>query len=160
MTIQPPITHIWFYSTRTPYRQFSNFYVSPFVLNNKSYKTVEHYFQSQKFIGTDHEEILRNAVTATDVKRLGRQRKRPLRPDWESCKENIMYTAVEAKILQNSEIKDLLLSTEDKILCEHTNKDKEWADGNDPCWAPQSTYGKNKLGIILMKLRDQLYQVQ
>lgn len=44
---------ILFYSSGDPeYFYLSNFYPSPFKLNGHIYKTNEHYFQSQKFVGT------------------------------------------------------------------------------------------------------------
>jgi predicted NAD-dependent protein-ADP-ribosyltransferase YbiA (DUF1768 family) len=32
---------------------FSNFFPSPFTVDNKCYPTAEHYYQSKKFTGTD-----------------------------------------------------------------------------------------------------------
>ena len=43
------------------YGVLSNFYKSPIKINDHTYPTVEHYFQSQKFPGTRHEKDIRNA---------------------------------------------------------------------------------------------------
>ncbi len=40
---------IKFYGKDKPYGFLSNFYPSPFSINKKLYKTVEHYFQSKKY---------------------------------------------------------------------------------------------------------------
>jgi len=51
---------------------FSNFSQYGFVLNGIEYKTVEHYFQSQKFMGTEHEKQIIAAPTAFNAAKLGR----------------------------------------------------------------------------------------
>lgn len=45
-------------------------------------------------------------------------------------------------------MKEILLSTGNAILVEHTEKDNYWGDGGDGS-------GKNRLGKILMKVRDE-----
>jgi predicted NAD-dependent protein-ADP-ribosyltransferase YbiA (DUF1768 family) len=42
-----------------------------------------------------------------------------------------------------------LLATGDAILIEHTRNDDYWADGGDGS-------GKNKLGLLLMQVREEL----
>jgi ribA/ribD-fused uncharacterized protein len=60
-----------------------------------------------------------------------------------------MYNGLKAKFTQNEKIKRLLLSTQDKILIEDTNSDYYWGCGKNKT-------GKNMLGILLMKLREEL----
>ena len=81
--------------------------------------------------------------------RLGRSRKKPLRKDWESSKENVMREALRAKFTQHLDLRALLLSTGDEIIVEHTQNDDYWGDGGDGS-------GKNRLGILLMELREKL----
>ena len=50
---------IEFYKTKDPYGEFSNFSHHPIVVNGKAWPTTEHYFQAQKFAGTEHEEDVR-----------------------------------------------------------------------------------------------------
>lgn len=80
---------------------------------------------------------------------LGRDRKQKIRRDWESAKDNVMRKAVLAKFSQHDELKQLLLSTGDAKLIEHTENDDYWGDGGDG-------KGKNKLGQILMSVRKEL----
>src|SRR5437016_5030863 len=47
---------IRFYSTKGDYGCFSNFYRASIFLAGKRWSTTEHYFQAQKFAGTEHEE--------------------------------------------------------------------------------------------------------
>ena len=60
-----------------------------------------------------------------------------------------MRDALRAKFAQNPELKSLLLSTGDSVLVEHTTNDCYWADGGDGS-------GKNRLGQLLVELREQL----
>lgn len=79
--------------------------------------------------------------------RLGRSRAQPLRPDWEQVKDDLMKTALLAKFRQNDDIRRILLSTGDAHLIEHTKNDSYWGDGGDGT-------GKNKLGLLLMEVRE------
>ena len=81
--------------------------------------------------------------------RMGRNRKLPLRRDWESVKDNVMREALRAKFTQHPQLQSLLLETGDAVLVEHTTNDGYWADGGDGT-------GKNRLGILLMELRAAL----
>jgi ribA/ribD-fused uncharacterized protein len=138
-----------FYSTKDAYGCFSNFVAYPFELKGKVWKTSEHYFQAQKFAGTEHEEELRLASSPMVVARMGRSRQRPLRKDWEIVKDDIMREALKAKFTQNADLKKILLETGDAVLVEHTKNDRYWGDGGDGS-------GRNMLGILLMELREQL----
>lgn len=81
--------------------------------------------------------------------RMGRDRRRPLRNDWETVKEDIMREALRAKIGQHADVRELLLSTADAVLVEHTGNDRYWGDGGDGT-------GRNRLGQLLMELREVL----
>lgn len=94
------------------------------------------------------QRILEIAITAVnDIKVIDRSR--PLRKDWEEVKDKIMLEVVMAKFSQYNDIRELLLSTGDSELIEHTSNDSYWADGGDGS-------GKNMLGITLMIVRDLL----
>ena len=81
--------------------------------------------------------------------RMGRDRKKPLRRDWESVKDSIMRKAVRAKFTQHDDIRQILLSTGDARIVEHTENDSYWGDGGDG-------KGRNMLGRILMEIREEL----
>ncbi|AUX39714.1 hypothetical protein SOCE26_011090 [Sorangium cellulosum] len=142
-----PVIH--FYRAGDAYGVFSNFSRHPVTLKGKSWPTSEHYFQAQKFPGTDHEEEIRNAPGPGEAARMGRQRSRPLRPDWEQVKDDLMREVVLAKFTQHEELRRILLDTGDAELVEHTTNDAYWADGGDGS-------GRNMLGKILMEVREQL----
>ena len=115
----------------------------------KTWPTSEHYFQAQKFAGTPDEEEVRLAKSPMIAARMGRSRKRPLRKDWESVKDSIMHEAVLAKFTQHADLREILLGTGDAKIVEHTENDGYWGDGGDGS-------GRNKLGQILMDLREVL----
>jgi len=140
---------IKFYRTGDAYGEFSNFASFPIQLKGVEWPTVEHYFQAQKFVGTVHEEEVRLAESPMTAAKMGRQRSRPLRNDWESVKDDIMREAVLAKFQQHPDLLNLLLSTGDADIIEHTTNDAYWGDGGDGS-------GKNMLGRILMEVRDRL----
>ncbi len=143
------MSEILFYRVSEPYGEFSNFSPHPIKMKGKQWPTVEHYFQGQKFAGTEHEEEVRRAKSPMIAARLGRSRQRPLRSDWESAKDSIMKEALVAKFTQHPELRSLLQNTGDAILVEHTTNDRYWGDGGDGT-------GRNRLGILLMEVRTQL----
>ena len=138
-----------FYSVSGDYGCFSNFSPHPITLKGKTWPTSEHYFQSQKFAGTSDEEEVRQAGSPMVAARMGRSRKRPLRQDWEAVKDSIMHEAVLAKFTQHADLRGVLLATGDATIVEHTSNDAYWGDGGDGG-------GRNKLGQILMRVREEL----
>jgi len=142
-------TVINFYSTSDEFGCFSNFAAYPISLQGKVWPTSEHYFQAQKFVGTERAEEIRQANSPMIAARMGRSRKHPLRKDWEAVKDALMLEAVLAKFTQHDDLREILLGTGQARLVEHTTNDSYWADGGDGS-------GKNMLGMILMKVRDQL----
>lgn len=140
---------IHFYRVSEPYGEFSNFSPHPFELKGRIWPTVEHYFQAQKFAGTEHEELVRLTKSPMVAARMGRSRERPLRQDWETAKEDIMREALMAKFTRHPALRSLLLGTADAEIIEHTTNDRYWGDGGDG-------NGKNRLGQLLMEVREQL----
>jgi ribA/ribD-fused uncharacterized protein len=142
-----------FYSTTGEYGCFSNFSRYPVFLRGKKWPTTEHFFQAMKFQSTPHEEKVRLCKTPRQAADMGRDRKLPLRRDWESAKDGVMLEAVRAKFTQHDDLKEILLGTGEAKLVEHTEKDSYWGDGGDGS-------GRNMLGLILMRVRDELREGQ
>ena len=138
-----------FYSVKDEYGVFSNFAAFPIKVKGKRWPTSEHYFQAQKFQNSVHQNEIRKAKSPMIAARLGRDRKKKLRRDWESAKDDVMREAVTAKFTQHGELRDILLATGNAKLVEHTCNDAYWGDGGDGS-------GKNMLGRILMEVRDRL----
>lgn len=141
---------IEFSSKSASYREFSNFYLAPFTLDGHSWPTVEHYFQAQKFIGDpDLQERIRLAVTPESAKRLGRTQTLSFRDDWEEFKEDIMLRALTAKFSQNPSLAILLKETGSATLKERAFWDSYWGTG-------RTGLGKNRMGVLLEKVRESL----
>ena len=138
-----------FYRHWGEYGCFSNFAPYPIEINGKVWPTSEHYFQGQKFVGTRHEEEIRLAESPNKAARMGGNRNKPLRSNWESVKDSIMREAVAAKFRQYADIREVLMATKNATLVEHTVNDSYWGDGGDGT-------GKNMLGKILMEVREEL----
>jgi len=138
-----------FYLVDDAYGAFSNFASYPILLDDKLWPTTEHYFQAQKFVGTEHEEQIRLELSPMKAARMGRDRKRPLRQDWDTIKDDAMRTALMAKFTQYLELRSLLLETGNATIVEHTENDSYWGDGGDGT-------GLNMLGIMLMEIRVKL----
>lgn len=140
---------IYFYKINEEYGCFSNFSHHGFELDGKWWMTSEHYFQAQKFYGTEYAEIIRLLDNPMKAAEMGRNRSLPLRKDWEQVKDDIMRKAVYAKFSQNTELKDILVETGEELLVEKTSNDYYWGCGT-------TENGKNMLGLILMEVREQL----
>jgi ribA/ribD-fused uncharacterized protein len=70
-----------------------------------------------------------------------------------------MYEAVYAKFSSNPILKDKLLNTGHDILAEASPWDKKWGTGygiDSPNAYNPEKWGKNWLGLILMRVRDEL----
>jgi ribA/ribD-fused uncharacterized protein len=152
----PSSEPLLFYSTKDAYGCFSNFsrhpvhlplYGSPAGSEVTPWPTTEHYFQAMKFVPhADHIEAVRRAAGGMEAAKCGRERSRPLRPDWDAVKDDVMYVAVTAKFTQQADLRAVLLETGTRTIVEHTANDRYWADGGDGT-------GKNMLGQLLMRVR-------
>ncbi len=142
---------IKFYSEDANYGEFSNFAPYAIKLKNKIWATTEHYFQAQKFEKQTYQDKIRNAESPMMAAQLGRSRKERILKNWDNIKLNVMYDAVKAKFTQYPELTQLLLDTKEAKIIEHTENDDYWGDGGDG-------KGKNMLGKILMKIREELQQ--
>ena len=69
--------------------------------------------------------------------------------NWDDKKDNVMFEALRAKFTQHPELGQMLRDTGNAKIIEHTENDAYWGDGGDG-------KGKNKLGKILMKVREEL----
>lgn len=142
---------LFYRANETPYGVFSNFDTRhPITVFGTKWETTEHAFQAMKFWGTDPEWFffIKEANGPALAAKLGRDRTKKLRPDWERVKEDIMYQVVEAKFTQYPELGQLLVETGDAEIIEHTSNDSFWADGGDGS-------GQNVLGQILMMIRSE-----
>jgi ribA/ribD-fused uncharacterized protein len=143
------VAKILFYAVADDYGAFSNFAPYPITLDGKRWPTSEHYFQAQKFEDPTVREAIRRVKSPMEAARTGRDRKHRLRRDWDSARVGIMREALRAKFTQHEDVRELLLSTGDATIVEHTERDDYWGEGGDGS-------GANMLGRLLMELREEL----
>ena len=140
---------ILFYDKDQPYYEFTNFAYYPIIVDEQLFRTSEHYFWSQKLVGTPYEKYVSQLPTPKDAFEFSHQPHVAswVRGDWQRVKEDVMYKALYHKFSQYQELKELLLKTGDRKLVEHSPYDSYWGGGPDG-------KGLNRLGVLLMKLRD------
>lgn len=136
---------------RGKYLFLSNFYEgNEFIYKDCRFTNTEAAFHSQKDPSRIKEFEMERP---SQSKKFGRRVR--LRKDWEQVKDQIMYDVCYAKFTQDPELLRKLLDTGNVELVEGNNH-------RDRCWG--MTYdlnlhkyvGDNRLGIVLMKLRDDL----
>ena len=86
-------------------------------------------------------------MQAKDAKAAGK--KIALREDWDAVKDDVMYRVCKEKFMQSRKLKAWLLATSNAELEEGNT----WGD----CyWGVCRGIGRNKLGRILMRVREDL----
>lgn len=133
-------------SFRGEYGWLSNFFTTYIDYDGFTYKNAEAAFQAQKTL----DPIVRTSFTrmsGAEAKRQGRRV--DLRPDWDQVKDRIMLEIVAAKFDQNRELAEKLIATGSRDIVEGN-------DWNDTYWGVCRGRGQNKLGRILMAVREKL----
>ena len=133
-------------SYRDEYFFLSNFYAAPVFYDGLIYQNNEAAFQAQKCIEKKDREAF-TTMNPSEAKHVGR--KVDLRKDWEKVKVSLMSEIVRAKFEQNPELADKLLATGETYL-------EEGNTWGDRIWGTVNGQGANRLGIILMEIREEL----
>ncbi len=131
---------------RGDYYFLSNFFEADVYFGGIVYCNNEAAFQAQKSL-YNVDRMRFATLNPSEAKRLGRRI--ALRDDWEYVKTDIMYEICKAKFSQNPELKAKLIATGDK----HLEEGNTWGD---KIWGTVDGVGENRLGKILMKVRDEL----
>ena len=131
---------------KSEHRFLSNFWPAVVTLDDMEFPTVEHAYVAAKTLDLEKRAEIQKVSTAGQVKRLGRSIE--LRPDWDDVKLEVMEDLVRQKF-QHPELAELLIATGDQELVEGNT----WGD---TFWGVCFDVGENHLGLILMKVRDEL----
>ena len=139
-----------FYDPEEENGYLANFSNHGFYLEGRYWKSVEHYFQANKFIHRDdlRDKIARSCSPA-DAKMIAANLSRLRRPDWYSVREEVMYKAMTAKFEQHPCLRKRLLGTDEMAIEEASPIDTFWGVGADGS-------GENHAGQLLMRLRAEL----
>lgn len=142
---------IYFYNTNEPYYEFTNFFGSQVYVDGIIWPTSEHYYQSMKFTNNS---TLRNTILEAATPRgaftIAQNNAAFVDKDWKQRRLDTMIKVVWLKFNQHDDLKELLLTTDKKILVENAGK-------NDAFYGAGGDYkGQNWLGCILMAVRNRL----
>jgi len=137
-------------SNNDPYGEFSNFYPCVLIVDGVEYSSVEHYYQSKKFKGTEFEEQVRMQSSPMKAKKLAysEEAKKYFDVKWDEHKLVVMGRGLYHKFIIER-FKNLLLSTGSSEIIEYSDKDYYWGRGRDGA-------GYNMMGKLLMELRERL----
>lgn len=155
---------IEFYDKQRSYYELTNFYENyrhgnliPIHYQGQDYKTSEHAFQYTKFNYSNHNaqtvanKIL-NAATARDAFKIAQKNQGLIHRNWTNMKDNVMYEVVKSKFTTSSRhLRNVLLGTGNAYLVETSPYDGYWGYGHNK-------QGENKLGKILMRVREEIKQ--
>lgn len=126
---------------------------SPFAVryDGDLYPTAEAAYQAQKFLYAhpEIEEQIRHAASPHKAKQIAEEHRDLCRPDWDELKLLIMEDILRGKLQQHPYVRKKLLETGNMPIVEDSPKDSFWGIGFDRT-------GRNELGKIWMKLRDEL----
>lgn len=142
---------------------FSQWYDSPFVEGNTKFQTAEHYMMHAKALLFDDlaaaTKVL-SAKTPGEAKAIGREIQAFNEKQWLEARFEIVVNANLAKFSHNSELRQFLINTGDRVLVEASPVDKIWgiglAKGDPLADSPSDWQGLNLLGYALMEVRFQL----
>jgi len=130
---------------RNRYYFLSNMYPCTIQFDELVYNSSECLFQALKCLSkSDRSKFV--GIDGYTAKGIGKKVK--LRPNWDDIKVDIMYCVIKMKFEQNYDLRLKLLATKN----EHLEEANCWGDD---FWGTVNGYGRNELGKILMKVRQE-----
>lgn len=141
----------------------SQWHPSPFVVDGLYYCCAEQFMMAEKACMFGDEKVWTEIMASHNpaaIKKLGRRVRNFNAYVWDRNNRDVVRKANLAKFSQNPKLRDFLLATGDRILVEASPYDTIWgiglgADSPDAC-RPERWRGENRLGFILMDVRDSL----
>lgn len=132
-----------------PFLPFDNFSAHQIEIWGRMFPTVEHAFQWKKF-EVSNPDVSAQIIAAKSpwaVKQISSTAANR-RPDWDDVKVGIMEELLRAKVAQHEDVRNMLLESRQKNIIENSPVDDFWGIGRDGS-------GKNMVGVLLMKIRDE-----
>lgn len=141
--------------------RLSNFHPCQFSIDGTVYNCNEQFYcakMADTFNDPTSKDKIMNECNPGRQKDLARSIKNFDKKTWDSVKEGVMRTGLEAKFSQNDNLKRYLLSTRGKLIAESTHNDSLWGNGvnfyNKEALDPSTWTGRSLLGKLLMEIRD------
>lgn len=141
----------------------SQWWEAPFLVDNASYKTAEHYMMAQKAKLFNDDSAYHKIITCktpAEAKKIGREVLNFDQSIWEAERFSIVKKANHHKFNQNPLLKEFLINTKNRVLVEASPVDSIWGVGMDKhnpnVLNPKKWKGLNLLGFALMEVRDGL----
>ncbi len=140
---------------------FSQWYDTPFLVDNIEYKTSEHWMMACKARLFNDMELFDKIIKSNkpgEAKELGRQIRNFDAAEWDNKKYEIVKDGNIHKFTQNKKLRDYLINTGERVLVEASPIDSIWGIGLDSnsngIENPYTWQGLNLLGFALMEVRD------
>lgn len=121
----------------------------PFVLEDETWPTAEHYFQASIVASPAMANKIRQADSGEQAYELGKPWYRRKRKDWKSVRRVLMTRALYTKAMAHPEVKRALLETGEQMIVETSLYDHYWGIARDQ-------RGENTLGKVWMAVRDKI----
>ncbi len=131
---------------RGEYRFLSNFCPARVTWGDEIYRTIEHAYQAAKTLDLGERRRVREAATPGDARRIGRTVTQDL--NWIDYRLSVMYLLLVQKF-SHPPFRQLLLDTHPRRLIEGNT----WGD---TFWGICNGAGLNHLGLLLMRVRNEL----
>jgi len=142
---------------------FSQWWVSPFVVDGITYRTAEHWMMAKKAELFKDNEIFEKIIqvnSPAEAKKLGREVRNYKDELWLASRYEIVKQGNLHKFYQNPDLRLFLINTKERILAEASPVDAIWGIGmasdHKDIHNPEKWRGLNLLGFALMEVRDEL----
>ncbi|MFE9170183.1 NADAR family protein [Streptomyces kebangsaanensis] len=159
--------HFWGHRPRPDGRVgascLSQWWPSPFVVDDVPYATAEHWMMAGKarlFADAEAERRVLAARHPAEAKKAGRLVRGFDELTWERERFRIVVEGGVHKFTAHPELRDFLLATGDRVLVEASPVDRVWGIGlaatDESATDPERWRGPNLLGFALMEARRRL----
>jgi ribA/ribD-fused uncharacterized protein len=150
--------YVFFYGS-----EFSNWYPSYFEWKEQSFNCAEQalmWYKAMTFQNFCVAEDILSTTSPKKQKQLGRSVTGYNENTWSKIRFDIMVKILKAKFSQNDLLRNVLLSTENRVIVEASPTDRIWGIGlgeDDLGIEDESNWkGQNLLGKALMEVREYL----
>jgi len=145
---------------------FSQWQYSEFEVETSKFSCAEQYMMAAKAKAFEDRATEKEIMETSDprqMKLLGRKVANFSESTWDKIKYSVVLNGNYYKFAQNKKMREILLSTGDKIIVEASPLDTIWGIGyvaNRPeVKDPKYWRGHNLLGFALMEVRDEIMRV-